>query len=89
MKTRSQTLLTPLSFPQQVSELCVEASTATPLRLQTLSTPSSTSEFFRFASTATPQIIQIDFDEASRQWNKNKIKIGNGMYKYKKSYYRT
>lgn len=27
--------------------------------------------------------IIIDFDEASRCWKKNKISIGNGMYKYK------
>lgn len=26
----------------------------------------------------------IDFDEASGAWMKNKIKIGNGMYIYKK-----
>lgn len=28
--------------------------------------------------------LDIDFDEASRAWKKNKIYIGNGMYKYKK-----
>ena len=28
--------------------------------------------------------IDIDFDEASKAWNKNKIKTGNGCYKYKK-----
>jgi hypothetical protein len=26
----------------------------------------------------------IDFDEASRKWRENKIKLTNGCYKYKK-----
>lgn len=28
--------------------------------------------------------VDIDFDEATTEWNKNKIKIGNGCYRYKK-----
>jgi hypothetical protein len=28
--------------------------------------------------------IDIDFDESSKAWNKNKIRTGNGCYKYKK-----
>jgi hypothetical protein len=28
---------------------------------------------------------EIDFDEASIAWNKNKIKLGNGCYEYKKN----
>jgi hypothetical protein len=28
--------------------------------------------------------IDIDFDEATKAWNKNKIKTGNGCYTYKK-----
>jgi hypothetical protein len=28
--------------------------------------------------------VDINFDEASKAWNKNKIKIGNGCYQYKK-----
>jgi hypothetical protein len=28
--------------------------------------------------------VNIDFDEASREWNKNKKRLGNGMYAYKK-----
>ena len=28
--------------------------------------------------------VDIDFDEATKAWNKNKIKIGNGCYRYKK-----
>lgn len=27
--------------------------------------------------------ININFDEASNEWNKNKIKLGKGYYKYK------
>ena len=27
--------------------------------------------------------VNIDFNEASREWKKNKISIGNGQYKYK------
>jgi hypothetical protein len=27
--------------------------------------------------------VDIDFDDASREWNKNKKRMGNGMYKYK------
>ena len=27
--------------------------------------------------------VVIDFDEASEEWQKNKISIGNDMYKYK------
>jgi hypothetical protein len=26
--------------------------------------------------------VNIDFDEASREWKKNKKSIGNGEYKY-------
>lgn len=32
--------------------------------------------------------VKIDFDDASIQWNKNKKKLGNGMYAYKKSHYK-
>jgi hypothetical protein len=28
---------------------------------------------------------EIDFDEASLAWNKNKKKLGNGCYEYKKT----
>ena len=28
--------------------------------------------------------VNIDFDEASKAWRKNKTSIGNGSYKYKK-----
>ena len=27
--------------------------------------------------------VSIDFDEASRAWRENKIKLSNGCYKYK------
>lgn len=27
--------------------------------------------------------VDIDFDEASKQWKKNKIYLGNGNYKYR------
>jgi hypothetical protein len=32
-----------------------------------------------------PYSVNIDFDEASRQWQKNKIKLSDGCYKYKKN----
>ena len=28
--------------------------------------------------------VMIDFDEASKSWRKNKISLGNGIFKYKK-----
>ena len=28
--------------------------------------------------------VNIDFDLASKEWRKNKILLGNGMFKYKK-----
>jgi len=28
---------------------------------------------------------KIDFDEASREWRKNKIHLGEGMFKYKRN----
>ena len=28
--------------------------------------------------------IKIDFDEASREWRKNKIHVGEGIFKYKR-----
>ena len=28
--------------------------------------------------------VNIDFDGASREWNKNKIKLSDGCYEYKK-----
>ena len=28
---------------------------------------------------------KIDFDEASREWRKNKIYLGEGMFKYKRN----
>ena len=30
--------------------------------------------------------VNIDFDEASREWKKNKKSIGNGEYKYINKY---
>lgn len=27
--------------------------------------------------------VNIDFDNASKEWRKNKISLGNGMFKYK------
>ena len=27
--------------------------------------------------------IDIDFDESSKEWRKNKIQLGEGMFKYK------
>ena len=27
--------------------------------------------------------VNIDFDNASNEWRKNKISLGNGMFKYK------
>jgi hypothetical protein len=27
--------------------------------------------------------VEIDFDEASREWGKNKVSVGNGCYIYK------
>jgi len=29
--------------------------------------------------------VDIDFDSASKAWNANKIKLSDGMYKYKKN----
>ena len=29
--------------------------------------------------------VDIDFDEASKAWRENKIKLKNGCYKYKKA----
>ena len=29
--------------------------------------------------------VNIDFDEASKEWRKNKIKLSEGMFKYKRS----
>lgn len=26
--------------------------------------------------------VEIDFDEASREWRKNKIELGNGEFRY-------
>ena len=28
--------------------------------------------------------VNIDFDEASRQWRKNKVQLGEGMFMYKR-----
>ena len=32
---------------------------------------------------------EIDFDAASKAWNKNKTKLGNGCYEYKKNAFDT
>jgi hypothetical protein len=32
----------------------------------------------------SPQEVKIDFDEASRQWRKNKHHLGEGMFMYKR-----
>ena len=29
-----------------------------------------------------PYSVNIDFDNASKEWRKNKISLGNGMFKY-------
>jgi len=31
-----------------------------------------------------PYSVNIDFDNASNEWRKNKISLGNGMFKYKR-----
>ena len=31
-----------------------------------------------------PYSVNIDFDESSKAWRKNKISLGNGMFKYKR-----
>ena len=31
----------------------------------------------------TSSVIDIDFDDASRQWRRNKTSLGNGMFEYK------
>jgi len=31
-----------------------------------------------------PQEVKIDFAEASRQWRKNKLHLGEGMFMYKR-----
>ena len=31
----------------------------------------------------TSPVIDIDFDDASRQWRRNKTSLGNGMFEYK------
>jgi hypothetical protein len=28
--------------------------------------------------------VKVDFDEASRQWRKNKVQLGEGMFMYKR-----
>jgi len=28
--------------------------------------------------------VKIDFDESQRQWRKNKVKLGEGMFMYKR-----
>lgn len=33
-------------------------------------------------NTPGPYEVNINFDEASEAWNANKVKLGNGMYKY-------
>jgi len=30
--------------------------------------------------------LKIDFDESSKEWRKNKISLGEGMFKYKNKY---
>lgn len=37
----------------------------------------------RSKSTTRNESVQIDFDEASLEWRKNKKSIGNGMFVYK------
>ena len=29
-------------------------------------------------------VVNIDFDESSKAWRKNKISLGEGMFKYKR-----
>ena len=38
------------------------------------------------AAEPEPELpVEIDFDEASKAWRENKIKLKNGCYKYKKA----
>jgi len=39
-------------------------------------------EKFPPACPAHQKAVCIDFDEASREWRKNKISLGGGMFKY-------
>ena len=39
----------------------------------------------RVSAIKTPYSVKIDFDDASKQWRKNKIHIGEGVFRYKKT----
>lgn len=43
------------------------------------------SEKFHKKTYSEPQNVSIDFDESSKQWRKNKISLGEGMFKYKRN----
>ena len=45
--------------------------------------PSRYSERLRRRNEA--YVLDIDFDEASREWLKNKVSVGNGCYTYTKN----
>ena len=42
-------------------------------------------EKFHKKTYSQPQDVSIDFDEASKEWRKNKISLGEGMFKYKRN----
>lgn len=39
----------------------------------------------RVSVIKTPYSVIIDFDDASKQWRKNKIHLGEGVFRYKKT----
>ena len=38
----------------------------------------------RVSVIKTPYSVIIDFDDASKQWRKNKIHLGEGVFRYKR-----
>lgn len=72
MKTRSQTLST---YKELIRKYMPFTDSSNNISESVESDTTNESKLFD---------VNIDFDDASIQWNKNKKKLGNGMYAYKK-----
>jgi len=47
--------------------------------------PLGTKDNPRLTIQCTPYSIQIDFEDASKRWRHNKIHLGEGVFRYKKT----
>lgn len=89
MLTRSKTVLVNNLFQEKLPNKKVVSKTpVNPFTIMRTRSQTSNDTYYpltpsRSSSRLTKLTVDIDFDEASSEWRKNKRSIGNGCYSYK------